>query len=971
MNSWYSILSGLVLSSALAFPVKAQITIDGTTNTQLTPIDNGVRIDEGDRAGGNLFHSFNQFSVLNGSEAFFNNANDIVNIFSRVTGGNISDINGLIRANGNANLFLINPAGIIFGESASLDIGGSFLASTADSIVFDDNVKFLATDSDNPPLLTINTPIGLNLSNNPGNIVNQSVANNGNGLEVVPGETITLIGGNVDLDGGRIEASGGRVQLGGLSAAGEIGINADGSLSFPDGIARGDITLTNAAEVDVRAAGGGIISINGRNIEISGGELGESNLFAGIAANTGSPSAQSGEITLNATDTISVSQGSLISNRVEESGVGDSGGINITTTNLSLKEGGRLSASTFGQGNAGAITINASDTISAEGEDQDENRSGIVSQVIGEGDSGGIDITTTNLSLREGGRLNASTFGQGNAGAITIKASGTISAEGETQTGNSSGIFTQVIGEGDSGGIDITTTNLSLIKGGRVDAITFGQGNAGAITINAAGTILAEGETQAGNSSGILSQVQGEGDSGGIDITTTNLSLRGGGRVSATTFGQGNAGAITINASDTISIEGETQTGNSSGIFTQVIGKGDSGEIDITTTNLSLREGGRVDATTFGQKNAGAITINASDTISAEGKGIDGIPTGIFSVVAESGEGDANNIKINTNNLSLTNDAQISVESLGQGSAGDLDIQANSIALESGASLLASTPVGTGGNITLEIAEVLILRDNSTISAEATNDANGGNIKINSDLVVAVPNQNNDIIANASQGNGGNINITTRGIFGIEERSSNPPNNTNDIDASSQFGLDGTITINELDPNPVEGLEAFPRAVIDPNKLVVFSLCSLARDSEFYYTAKGGNAPNLAEIREEGVIAVDLVEPVTLEEEEDLLSRGAEVQRGRGAEEQGSRGAVLKDTVSRRGASPLGHKKQGSGGAREQGSKRGEEEREEIVEAQGWIINEKGVVELVAYKTEPHASTAQPNDTKVCSATSP
>ncbi|MDJ0633268.1 MAG: filamentous hemagglutinin N-terminal domain-containing protein [Xenococcaceae cyanobacterium MO_188.B29] len=947
MNSWYSLLSGLVLSSVISFPVKAQITIDGTTNTQLTPIDNGVRIDEGDRAGGNLFHSFDQFSVLNGSEAFFNNANDIVNIFSRVTGGNISDINGLISANGNANLFLINPAGIIFGESASLNIGGSFLASTADSIVFGDNVEFLATDSDNPPLLTINMPIGLNLSNNPGNIVNQSVANNGNGLEVVPGETITLIGGNVDLDGGIIEAPGGRVELGGLSAAGEIDINADGSLSFPDGIARGDITLTDASEVDVRAAGGGSISMNGRNIEISGGELGQSNLFAGIAQDLGSPEAVAGDITLNATDTITVSQGSRISNRVEESGVGNAGEINLTTTNLSLREGGRLSASTFGQGNAGVITINALGTISAEGEDQDGNRSGIVSQVQGEGDSGEIDITTTDLSLRKGGRLNASTFGQGNAGAITINASGTISTEGETQAGNSSGIFSQVIGEGDSGGIDITTTNLSLREGGRVSATTFGQGNAGVITINASGTISAEGETQTGLASGILSQVQGEGDSGEIDITTANLSLREGGRVSASTLGQGNAGAITIKASDTISVEGETQAGNSSGIFTQVIGEGNSGEIDITTTNLSLREGGRIDATTFGQKNAGEITINASDTISAEGKGIDGIPTGIFSTVAESGEGDANNIKINTNNLSLTNDAQISVGSFGKGSAGDLDIQANSIALDSGASLLASTPVGTGGNITLEIAEVLTLRDNSTISAEATNDANGGNIEINSDLVVAFPNQNNDIIANAEEGNGGNINITTRGIFGIEERSSNPPNNTNDIDPSSQLGTDGIITINELEANPAEGIEDIPRFVIDPDKLVVFSLCSLARDSEFYFTAKGGNTPDPVEIRDEGVIAVDLVEPVPFEEEEELLSRGAR--------EQGSSGG-----------SPRRRKTQGN-----VHQDRGAEEMEkEIVEAQGWIFHENGVVELVAYKTDPNGAPVQPQDPRVCPNTS-
>lgn len=168
MKLWYSLLLGSFLSSAIIVPVQAQITVDGTTNTKVISTDNGIRIDDGNKFGANLFHSFDQFSVLNGTEAFFNNANDIVNIFSRVTGGNISNIDGLIRANGTANLFLLNPAGIIFGENASLDIGGSFLGSTSNSIVFSDGVEFLATDADadEPPLLTINMPIGLNLGNN-------------------------------------------------------------------------------------------------------------------------------------------------------------------------------------------------------------------------------------------------------------------------------------------------------------------------------------------------------------------------------------------------------------------------------------------------------------------------------------------------------------------------------------------------------------------------------------------------------------------------------------------------------------------------------------------------------------------------------------------------------------------------------------------------------------------------------------
>ncbi|MDJ0596929.1 MAG: filamentous hemagglutinin N-terminal domain-containing protein, partial [Pleurocapsa sp. MO_226.B13] len=548
MKSLGSLLLGLLLKGAIlqlalviAPPIQAQITVDGTTDTSVTPIDNGIRIDAGNRTGDNLFHSFQEFSVVNGSEAFFNNANDIVNIFSRVTGGNISNIDGLIRANGEANLFLINPAGIIFGEGASLDLGGSFLGSSASSILFPDGIEFNATDSENPPLLTINAPLGLGLQDNPGEIINRSIVQNSAeefvGLEVAPGNNLALIGGQINFERGQATARGGNIKLGGLSQAGTVGINEDGSLSFPDGIARADVTLTNAANVNVRGGGGGSITVNARNIELSGGESGRSFLLAGIAENSGSTTAQAGDIILNATDTISVSQESIIANQVVESVIGNAGRVDITTTDLSLREGSFISASTFGQGNAGAIKINATDTISF-------NNSSIFSRVGGEsvvGNSGGINITTGSLQVTNGARVNASTAGEGNAGQVKINADGAVSLDGVNQLPTAVLSNVEVRATGNSGGVTIIADSLSVTNGALVESRTRGSGDAADVDIQVHNGITLNGLNSSNiDNSGVYSGVENGaiGQGGDIRIDTGSLLLQDGARIENSTLGQ-------------------------------------------------------------------------------------------------------------------------------------------------------------------------------------------------------------------------------------------------------------------------------------------------------------------------------------------------------------------------------------------------------------------------------------------------
>ncbi|WP_143437798.1 filamentous hemagglutinin N-terminal domain-containing protein, partial [Hydrocoleum sp. CS-953] len=262
-------ISLIFTSWNLSLPTLAQIVPDATLPNNTTVIINGNRftIDGGTTIGDNLFHSFQDFSLPTRTEAFFDNSVNISNIINRITGGNISNIDGLIRANGTANFFLLNPNGIVFGPNARLDIGGSFISSTAESLIFSDGSFYSATNPNAPPLLTINRPIGLNLGPNPGTItvegnghgftivenvlfepINRSEANRG--LQVQPNQTLALIGGNINLDGGVLTAEGGQIELGAV-AEGRVAFSVlpSGGFAFNyNGVENfGDINLLQQA----------------------------------------------------------------------------------------------------------------------------------------------------------------------------------------------------------------------------------------------------------------------------------------------------------------------------------------------------------------------------------------------------------------------------------------------------------------------------------------------------------------------------------------------------------------------------------------------------------------------------------------------------------------------------------------------------------------------------------------------------
>lgn len=815
------------LASLLAFSgnqVLAQVTSDGTLNTQVGTNGNTFDITGGSPVGTNLFHSFGSFSVPAGGSANFTDVAGFTNIFGRVTGGSPSDIQGTIGVQGSANLFLINPSGIIFGPNARLDLqGGSFVGTTANAIRFPGGGEFSMTSPVTPgdTLLAVN-PSALFFNQTPaGAIVNQSIAPNStdptlkDGLRVPDGQNLFLVGGDVRLEnGGTVRALGGRIELGGLTGTGEVKIEelTTGSnpqlnfpnvgLTFPDGVARANVSLTNGAIVDVVALGGGDIAINAQNIDVSGSSL----VCAGIgtassscstpSSTFGSSNPKAGNILIRATGTMNVSQSSRIENDLNPGATGNSdnifdavlnranffGSILIETGSLSLTDSAQISTSTFGTGSAGLVFVQAKDSVSLAGKD-----TGIFSKVESgaTGDAGGVLLQTGSLSMTDSARMITSTSGTGSAGAVAVEAKGAVSlVDGD--------IFSNVEpgGVGNAGLIEIEAESLSLINGAQLqtlvrqasdDGKSAGSGNAGDIKIDVRDTVTISGVNNEEFPSAIFSSIGSgaSGNAGNIQVNTRVLSLSDRGRIDTSLGGLGTAGSIFIKATDSISLANNARIetvikpgaresrGSSSPFAGNILGAlsgrgGDvTGTILISTGSLSLTDGSVLNTSTLGDGNAGAIAVAASGDVTLKG----GV---IASLVGQDAIGNAGAILMEVGSLSIastsTQAAGLTTETNGQGDAGliyvvadkDISIRGEENGNEVGISTeVAQGSASTGGAILLG-ARSLFLRDGAKVSVDNQGSGVAGDIVIGTREDIILRDQSS-IRALSASGQGGNI----------------------------------------------------------------------------------------------------------------------------------------------------------------------------------------------------------------------
>ena len=822
---WRSLLFySFVVSGILIFKCDrafSQITPDSTLGAESSTVNprdaNSESIDGGAVRGQNLFHSFQEFNVGEDRGVYFANPNAVSNIFSRVTGSNVSNILGTLGVDGAANLYLINPNGIVFGENSSLDVQGSFTATTADAIEFSEGGLFSAV-APGESLLTISVPLGLQFGSTPGSIINRSFVQDETeefvGLQVLTGENLTLVGGEIRFEAGEATARGGNVNIGGLGAAGTVDINDDDTLSFPDDVERADVTFNNAADVDVRGMGGGNINLHARNAFIEVGDFGSSQIRAGIDSDSISPEAQAGNINIDTTDNLSVADSTIL-NKVDFQAVGNAGNINIDTGSLTLNDGGRISTTTEGTGNAGEINITASNSIIIDGisadldecvfcENSDGSNSGVFSLVTSDalGSAGRITISANSLTLTNGGRIDATTLSEGNSGKIDIIVTEDITVNGADVdpsdiTGNffdpdflrdssialsPSGIFSRVnsTATGNAEGIAISANTLDISNRGEINASISGQGNSGEIDI------VVTDDITINNSGGISSLVnsEGVGNAGDIIISTRSLAVTDAGRINASTLGEGNAGDIKITATDSIAVDGTNSDGFisfiSSGVFSEAIGNG--GNLTIDTNRLIVKDGGVIVASTLSDNSerGGNLKINATESVEVLGTTEESNSPSSISTETQS-SGIAGNLQISTQRLSILDGGTVNANTSGSGRGGSLTIDAfETVEIIDGSSdgqfsssISADTrSSGNAGNITIETRD-LVAEGGGFVGSAAREGSSGnaGNITIdvsNSiELIGLVPERNRPSGISAAvspngSGDGGNVFIETR-----------------------------------------------------------------------------------------------------------------------------------------------------------------------------------------------------------------
>ena len=842
LQVWLRISSAWTIASLcgtwIALPGFAQVQPDASFGSTVEETTAGLVITGGSRAENSrvLFHSFDRFSIPTEQTVIFQTpVGDLDDIFARVTGTEASQLEGTLRVEGNANLFLINPHGIHFGAGAALDLRGAFVGTTAQEVWFDGGAVLNTQLATAPPtLLTLNGNVGFRLTEQSGTITalgnghklrfNADFSTNRtarpNGVAVDPGQALVLLGNGITLNGANLTAAGGHIELGSVRQ-GTIVLPLSNltdpvpnwSLIYDEPrTIFNDILLTQQASVDGSGAGGGFVQLYGSNLNVLEDAV--------ILADTlGTENGQS--LRLRGTESVSIVDGaplafaSSLFTAIDPLARGNGGNLQIVTPQLLVSGGAIVGVDTFGAGNAGTLVVEAGDIElrQADWSVQTFRRA--------TGNAGTIQVTANRFRITEGGQVLARTLGAGNAGNIFLQIADVLEVTGERTIFNRT-VFSSLLSAsvqagstGDRGTVTIEAGSVRVLNGGRISLETDGvnlNNRAGLLSITATKTIELGGTTSTGVPSSISSSTTSLAPGGELQLQTPLLFIQGGSQISAGTFGAGEGGNLSVTA-DQIWLQGvapaqervpsnffrdETLRFFPSGLVAGSRGTGNGGDLQIQAGQILLQDGAQLTVGSTASGGAGTLEIQA-DRLDLQG--------------ASSLRGDSQaglgNIRVTANQL-LLNNSQISTNTRGN---------------------------QPGGNIELTLAEILGLRFGSTIAANSTGTEAGGNIQMNTPILIAL--ENSDITANAANNRGGSQTIRAQAILGTEFRPA--LTELSDITASSDLGaqLSGTVDILTPSIDFSSGLISLSETPVDPSNALSRG-CAANQGNRFSVVGRGG-----------------------------------------------------------------------------------------------------------------------------------
>lgn len=723
--------------------------------------DYRIRSSLGKKVGGNLFHSFEKFNLQSGESATFTGPNSVDNILARVTGGKRSTIDGTVRSTiPGANLFLMNPSGVVFGPNASLDLQGSFAVTSSDYLSLKDGGRFNARDfgADSLTAAPVSAYGFLNSAPRSLRLLDSS-------LITRDGRNISVVAGSIHLQNSAVAAPSGNATLFSAASAGEVpasfrALQKAPRASLPK---TGAIQLQQTSLVSATGAGKGNLLIRGGKLIATGGSLisnsrtGDGSggqvdvridrglhLFDSQIRSFAAATGNGAHIQIDAGGIILAGPGTdfagSVAVAVQPGASGNSGKLSIETGRLIVARGGQLFSNTLGAGDAGPLRIRANQIFVDDLSEQ--LTTGIFSNVQGgsTGSARGITLEAREIYINNGGQITADTFSSGHGSNLSIDASLLRINRGNAKT--ETGILQRSLSSGDAGGLDIHSDRVSLFGGGSIMSNTFAEGSAGDVRITARRFVL--DDKQSGFTSELSAGMQenSSGRGGDLFVDVRNLRMFGAARISTDNFGTGRAGDVQV-TSRIMTLDGEKSRLNP-GIFATVQpgSPGGGGDLTVQAQEASLSGRFRISSDVFGESSGGDVMVEIDD-LRIDSRGTT-FASGIFANVrpGASGAAAAGDMFVTSENLRIRNGGEISGSTFGDGAAGTVTVQADFLRINHGKGKIPTgifanvnpKARGDGGNLIVQSNELQIV-SGGEISASTFSRGAGGSIRIKADTL--------------------------------------------------------------------------------------------------------------------------------------------------------------------------------------------------------------------------------------------